>query len=159
MKLYANLSSSILQAEGIERPIPISCFVRNELNGLRKIDEVVYTMPAGIPYYPRRFPTGIWSVTGIRRREDIYREPFFIATDAHQLVDEWRVDDGPDGRPRYASPTGRMVQDREYGLHFSRSPTTTGCIKIEERSDLLDLVDRIREAFSSKDLVTLEVVE
>ena len=42
-----------------------TCDVRNELNGRRNKSEIVKTFPLGVsrePYYPRKFPTGIWEL-------------------------------------------------------------------------------------------------
>jgi hypothetical protein len=157
MKITANLATGEMRVEGLERTIEISCDVRNELNGRRQKNEVVFTIPGGLPYYPRQFPAGTWRVQDVRRRSDPYRRPFFIATTAHQLVEEWEIKDGQDGKPAYDRPTGKMVEDREYGLHHSASPTTTGCIKIAHEEDVRWLVDRIHDAEAIRDNVTLEV--
>ncbi|HOX32041.1 MAG TPA: hypothetical protein PLB91_06900 [Spirochaetales bacterium] len=154
MKILVNLDRGVLTTEGLEAPV--SCDVRNELNGRRGVNEVVFTLPGGRPYYPRRFPRGTWQVLDIRARSDPYRAPFFIATDANQLVDEWSTVE-IDGVPQYDKPTGRKVVDKEYGLHYSTSPTTTGCIKIINRADLLTLVELIRAAWKRSEVVNLEV--
>jgi len=157
MKMVARLEDGTLTVDGFPRVIPIRCDVRNELNGRRDPTEVVYTLPGGRPYYPRQFPKGRWKITDVRARSDSYRKPFFIATDASQLVDEWSVSESG-GRPKYDKPTGRKVVDREYGLHYSTSPTTTGCIKILQLQDLLELVDLIKASLLLGEVITLEVV-
>jgi hypothetical protein len=157
MLIHVSLDEGKLRVKEIDRDVPISCDVRNELNGRRGPGEVVFTMPGGRPYYPRQFPRGRWRVTDVRARADPYRAPFFIATDAYQEVEEWITEDGPDHRPRYVRPSGRRVVDMEYGLHASTSPTTTGCIKIMHKADLLALVDLIRPALARGEPVEIEV--
>ena len=52
----------------IIKRIPASCNVRNELNGKRFNNQVVYTYPEKghrKPYYPRQFPSGIFEITSI----------------------------------------------------------------------------------------------
>jgi hypothetical protein len=159
MRMIANLNTGQLHVEGIKRIIPISCNVRNELNHRRRADEVVLSMPSGKPYYPRQFPLGIWKVLEVRdRKNDPYRAPYFIATTAHQEVEVWSVIDGPNGKSQYNVPTGEMTEDREYGLHCSTSPTTTGCIKIANLVDLLELVNLIHNAEILHEKVFLEVL-
>jgi len=158
MKITASLSSGILRAEGIDRDIQITCDVRNELNGRRKPHEIVVTLPQGRPYYPRTFPIGTWRIVDVKKRSDPYRAPFFIATDAWQLVEEWSTAE-VDGKLQYDRPTGKQVKDREYGLHCSTSPTTTGCIKIMLRSDLALIIDAIYRAWRKKEVVYLEVTK
>jgi hypothetical protein len=48
-----------------------------------------------------------------------------------------------------------MTRDMGYGLHYSTSNTTQGCIKIMKKGDLLWLVEKILE---DKEPVTLTVV-
>lgn len=110
--------------------IPITCDVRNELNGRRLLSEKpCYNLEAdgkkGPPVMPRPFPKGIWIVVGVFPRKDPYLAPQFISTDAKDLVDEWTEVDG-----HYGEKTGRQVWSYGYGLHNSRSATTLGCGRI-----------------------------
>jgi hypothetical protein len=129
-----------------------SCNVRNELNKQRSPTEVVHTMPNKKPYYPRIFPDGLWKVSWPRERTDKERAPFFIPTDATQRVRVWDVKDG-----RYTMPTEFWDIDTGYGLHFSESKTTLGCIKIEAVADLLEMVKKIDEALREKEDIYLRV--
>lgn len=155
MKIVFDHGTGNLRA--LDRDIPASCIVRNELNGRRMPDQVVHIEnkdgSAGPPYQPRVFPCGSWHVLGASPREDPYLAPYFISTDAWQLVDEWRVDDNG----RYRDPVGQMP-DYGYGLHTSTSPTTLGCIKIQRRADLLELVRECRAAWMRGESVELEVI-
>lgn len=144
-------SKPYLEAFGKE--IPCSCDVRNFENKRRKIDQVVYSIPKGKPYQPDVFPVGRWDVYRPEPRDDEYKAPYFIPTNAFQLVQVWDTRNG-----RYVMETTETTIDRGYGLHYSLSPTTLGCIKIENKDDLLFLVDEIKKALDAKEDVTLEVV-
>ena len=148
------------------REIDTSCVVRNELNGWRPNeknpaqDEVVRTiclsdpLMDGIPYMPRQFPRGRWIIGKPKRRRGAYKAPFFIPTNAYQMVNKWNLDE--DGG--YWEETSTMIRDEDYGLHYSSSGTTLGCIKIEHRDDLIWLVGRINEIQSKGEIVMIEVV-
>ena len=125
----------------VER-FPASCKVRNELNGRRKEDEVVYTYPASghrKPYYPRQFPSGIFRITGVEYTYDPEYAPVKIKTNATRDVFTWDLT--VDGK--YWQPTGRIQTDAAYWLHYTDSPTTLGCIRIGSKKDALDLARMI----------------
>lgn len=160
MKLVFDNSKSLLLVES--RIITAWSHVRNELNHLRKEDEIVYTEPVEHPYYPRPFPKGLWTVGTPKahtaldssgKPKEPYLYPFFIPTDAWQHVSIWNVKDG-----KYTTRTGDMYKDSGYGLHFSTSSTTLGCIRIRDESDLRWLVEKIIDAHAKKEVVTLEVL-
>ena len=126
-------------------------------NNVRKRDlespeDVVYTIPGGKPYMPRQFPLGVWKILGVRAKTNPYLAPFYIVTDAWQTVEEWSLDD----EGTYLAPTGRMVGDSGYGIHFSTSSTTLGCIKIINKSDLVLLAKMVGEKVN-KEPITLTV--
>jgi hypothetical protein len=146
--MVANLQKGILKAYG--RDIKISCIVRNDINGWRKSHEVVLSIPEGLPVYPMPFPKGVWDVGKPLSRTDPYLAPYFIPTNAYQYLATWTLDDGC-----YSEKTGHMTRDMGYGLHYSTSNTTQGCIKIMKKGDLLWLVEKILE---DKEPVTLTVV-
>jgi hypothetical protein len=75
-----------------------------------------------------------------------------IMTDANQPLEVWRIDD--DGK--YELTTGALVVDWGYGLHYSTSRTTLGCIKITNKKDLLKLVEMIE---AEKEPVIVEVTD
>jgi hypothetical protein len=146
--------SGYLMANG--RSIRASCEIRNELNGQRKVHEVVKTFskPERVPYYPRPFPIGTWKFTQIRdKRGNPETAPWFFATDAGQYVEEWELDD----KGNYLKPTGKMVWDGEYGLHMSTYRTTLGCIKIMKESDILWMYDTIKKNLDEKRPLWLKV--
>lgn len=138
---YWYLNSDKTQLIAGDRTIAISCIVRNEINSWRKPNEIVYTTPNKIPYYPRTFPVGVWNVGQPRPETDPYMYPYFIPTDAHQLVDTWIVENGV-----YTKKTGLQDDDSAYGLHHSTSTSTLGCTKILDVNDLLYLVQLIQTA-------------
>jgi hypothetical protein len=145
MNIHVNKELSKIMVKG--RLIPCSCDVRNELNGRRKGYDVVYSEPDKVPYMPRVFPSGIWTISQPRARIDKYLAPYYIPSDAWQYVDEWLIDAG-----RYDKPSGVKVKDHAYGLHFSESRTTLGCIKILYLADLLWLVDEIKTALKDNEV-------
>ena len=137
--------------------VPCSCLVRNELNGLRMPHEVVYSInkhgqESSLAVQPRPFPTGKWHVTFVAPRIVPFTAPFMIMTDANQPLEVWRIDD--DGK--YELTTGALVVDWGYGLHYSTSRTTLGCIKITNKKDLLKLVEMIE---AEKEPVIVEVTD
>lgn len=151
-------SRNLLSAGG--KVIAVTCNVRNELNGQRTTqnpEDVVYSLPpdgsSPVPYMPRTFPIGKWRITGIKAKSSAYLAPFFISTDAWQMVPEWTLElDGT-----YGEPTGCTVKDAGYGLHFSSSSTTLGCGKIILKEDLIWLVEMIKGC--GNEVVFLEVSE
>jgi hypothetical protein len=151
------VTESVSFAHGV-KVIPAWSKVRNELNKLRGAGEVVKTEPEEHPYYPREFPTGIWTVGAPLPREVPYLSPFFIPTDAWQMVDTWETAKDSRGVTTYSRKTGKQYRDSGYGLHYSTSGTTLGCIRIGDRADLLWLVAEIERALKAKEKVTLEVV-
>lgn len=156
--------SSTMSAFG--REIKVSNDVRNEINGRRALHvkkDVVLTEPDDgskpVPYMPRQFPVGVWKITGIIPHpdpKDRYLNPYFIATNAHTLVEAWSLDE----QGGYDKPTGRFVRDAGYGLHWpdpAFSTTTLGCIRIVNKIDLLKLVSEIQEAARKGELIQLAV--
>lgn len=121
-----------------ERSIPCSCIVRNDVNGWRLDNQVVTSIPDSEPYQPRVFPVGQWEIFEPIEKRDKYTAPYFIPTDAFQMLPVWEVKNG-----RYVRETKKLIRDEGYGLHFSESNTTLGCIKITNLEDLLWLVDEI----------------
>ena len=135
--------------------------VRNELNGRRRLHdpEQVVRAIAQDPYHkppvmPRSFPRGVWQIYAPRKRTDRYLAPFFIPTDAEQLLEVWELDE----EGGYKAVTGEKVLDLGYGLHYSGSSTTVGCIRIHERSKLLWLVNAINVERELGRSILLEVI-
>ncbi|KKL95648.1 hypothetical protein LCGC14_1852410, partial [marine sediment metagenome] len=58
----------------------------------------------------------------------------------------------------YTKATGRKVLDLGYGLHYSKSLTTVGCIRIHERTKLLWLVNAINVERELGRSILLEVI-
>jgi hypothetical protein len=149
--IKVNLQKKEMIAFG--RTIPISCDVRNELNGRRYKNEVVLSIPHKKPVYPRTFPLGTWNVYRPAPRQSDYLRPFFIPTDAWQDLPIWKLD----AKGQYLEPMKYTTKDEGYGLHFSTSSTTQGCIKITKLDDLLFLVDRINYELNSERRVIITV--
>ena len=153
LTMKANLSKGTLTA--FESTIGISCIIRNEINGWRKKNEVVYSIPDNKPIQPRQFPKGVWAVgKPDARTGNPYLEPFFIPTSAWQDLPIWSLD----GNKCYLKETANKVKDKGYGLHYSTSTSTQGCIKINKKYDLLWLVNMIKNHQAAGDVIMLEVV-
>ena len=145
-----------------ERFLEASCVVRNELNGWRKLHRKrdVVTAICQNPYekppvMPRPFPKGTWDVYKPLARTSPYLAPFFIPTSAEHYLDVWALD----SEGGYDHATGEKVLDLGYGIHFSSSNTTVGCIKVHKEDDLLWLASMITENIESNHRVILEVIE
>ena len=164
MRLQFNRDGDFLTCHmfGRNRDIQADCVVRNELNGWRPLhdsDQVILAMNddpySKPPVMPRQMPVGVWNIGKPRPRTDPYKAPFYIPTDAEQLLEIWSLDYS-DG---YEKPTGRKVLDMFYGLHFSTSSTTVGCIRIAKESDVEWLVYQINGEFVREGSVLIEVTE
>ena len=134
-----------------------SCNVRNELNGKRKKNEIIYTYPQTgkpKPYYPRQYPSGIFKITGIEYTDDKEYAPVKIKTDAIRKVFTWDLD----REGNYWKPTGNIQIDTCYWLHYTGYKTTLGCIRIDNISDALSLAHIIEPVLENKDHVYLEVL-
>ena len=136
--------------------------VRNLENGLRSNSEVVLTDPEteGLgrePYSPQTFPIGNWKITGCvsHPESEPYLFPFFLSTNANQFVNIWETNS--DGK--YTVQTNNLCLDSGYGIHFSSSSTTLGCIRINDKKDLLKLVEIYNECSAKKEEISFEVVE
>jgi hypothetical protein len=128
----------------------VSCEVRNELNGRRGGQDVVTTIPDNLPYMPRRFPAGRWKIGTPVKKTSPYTKPWFIPTDAWQMVSVWLLDENG----FYDVKSNREIKDTAYGLHASNSRTTLGCLKI---MDIADVEWLAREILADADAI-LEVV-
>lgn len=148
MKLTWDRSTPWLYIDG-KTKIAVTNDVR--IRSKENPEEPVYTIPGKIPYMPSRFPRGTWNVGKPIAKTNPYLAPYFIPTDAWQYVTEWTIE--PDGT--YGVPTHKQVRDEGYGIHYSTSSTTLGCLKVVNKSDLLILAKLISEC---KEPITLEVV-
>jgi hypothetical protein len=140
-----------------------TCDVRNEQNGRRRLHELREVVRAvvdgqyGPAYMPRPFPLGSWRVTAVEATTDPAYAPYKIRTDAHQMVETWALD----AAGGYDHPTGEMVDDGGYHLHYAEnSSTTLGCIRVGKHTpDQVNALARsIKAALDSGEAVTLEVV-
>ena len=153
----------------LDRVIPATCIVRNELNGWRQADQIVRThgstVPHGIPYQPRPFPPGQWNITNVSDMDaDTEFWPRWIGTEAYQTLDAWILDD----RGRYLCPYDFTIVGRGYGLHHARyrkddvmvpSNTTLGCINILKPDDSKWLAMKVREFLGYRLPVFIDVPE
>ncbi len=141
---------------------PASCNVRNELNGKRAKDQVIYTVhKRPKPYYPRQFPSGIHRITGIEWVEKgttRYEEfgPVIIKTDATRLIFTWDLD--RDGK--YWKPTGKTQVDTGYYIHHTHTYLTTlGCIRGgNTESEIIHMARIIEPVLEHEDNIFLEVL-
>lgn len=101
-------------------------------------------MPGGVPYQPAMFPVGAWILRRPVERVQADRAPWYIGSDAWQMLPSWETLDGA-----YTVPTGEHVRDSDYGLHCSAYPYTLGCIKVEKVGDIEWLASRVVEALDA----------
>jgi hypothetical protein len=147
-------SAGILDAYGLKIPVANNVRLNKDGTGPR-------SSPDQIPYMPQGFPLGQWKITGVFPRTVTDLAPFFISTNAWQMVPEWTVD----LRGKFISSTGRWVHDAAYGIHFSILDFTWGCIRVINRSDLewlatkiQDELDELRKLNPAQAWVSMEAV-
>jgi hypothetical protein len=85
-----------------------------------------------------------------------YLYPFFLQTNAHQTVPVYKLEIVND-KQKIGAPDGTR-EDWLYGLHYSTSSTTLGCIKIVKEEDLTWLVGQIKAAWKDNAIVRMDVV-
>jgi len=149
-------------AGNVVRRIQVSNAVRNADNGRRSLqnpEDVVMTTPGAgwepKPYQPSGFPSGHWRVTAVLPRTSDYLAPFFLATDAWHLTPEWSVTPAGD----YGEPTGEMVRDAGFGIHYAKGTSTTlGCLRVLNRSDLETLAAAVKVELDAGRTVPFEVI-
>ena len=158
MKVIFTWSEIIILNGNVEiKRFPASCKVRTELNGQRKKNQLIYTLPKTghpKPYYPRQFPSGIFHITDIEYTDDKEYAPVKIKTDATRKVFTWDLD----REGNYWEPTGDIQIDTCYWLHFTNSKTTLGCIRINNIHDALSFAHIIEPVLKHGDTVMLEVL-
>lgn len=114
---------------GEVRQFPITCYIRDHTAAPDAHPENANGAPFPGFYQPQEFPSGKWIVTRVEGNDDPYTAPFFIATNAHQPV---------------TCLDGSVVEDYGYGIHYSTSPTTWGCLKLATESDARWLASLVR---------------
>jgi len=157
MRMIADLSKGTLYIN--DAVFPISNKIRTLRDGTRASHEVVFSMPDNQPYDPMPFPKGLWFVTGLEWQKEKGFDystygPVKIRTDAWQTVKIWEIDDDKD----YLKETDRIVIDRGYLLHYSKSSTTLGCIRLASPEDAEIIARIIQRVLDSGEKVELEVV-
>ncbi|MCK5601409.1 hypothetical protein KAR91_06065 [Candidatus Pacearchaeota archaeon] len=141
---------------------PATCKVRNEINGQRKANEVIYTVnKRPKPYYPRTFSSGIHTITEIewvKPGTKRYKEfgPVIIKTDAIREIFTWDLD----REGNYWKPTGNTQIDTGYYMHHTHKYLTTyGCIRGgDTESEMIHIARIIEPVLNHDDDVMLEVL-
>ncbi len=160
MNVKWNRDAEDLEYQGIH--FRVTCKVRNEIDlmyvrRLHEPKEVIYAIVNGqktnIPYMPRKFPKGLWEITGIEASTDPIFAPFKIRTNAFQDVNVWALDK----IGGYDKVTEKKVRDGGYLLHCSTSTTTHGCGRVETEKQIRKLVGLISRELE-KGKVFMEVV-
>lgn len=142
---------------------PATSKVRNELNGLRKKDQIVYTCPVTgrpKPYYPRPYPSGIHMITAIEwltdpKQIDVFG-PVKIRTTATRDVFTWDLD----REGKYWKPTGKIQVDGQYHIHHTHKYIYThGCIRGGSTTQQMISIAKIVEpVLNAGEKVHLEVL-
>ena len=140
---------------------PAICRVRNELNGQRKTNQVIYTVnKKPKPYYPRQFPSGIHKITDIewvKKGTNRYKEfgPVIIKTDATREIFTWDLD----REGNYWKPTGNTQIDTGYYIHHThRYLKTLGCIRGGDSEFEMISLARIIEPVLEHEKILMEVL-
>jgi len=136
---------------------PASCNVRNELNGKRAKNEIIYTVPISgkpKPYYPRAFPGGMFEIIDIEYTDDPQYKPVKIKTTATREVFTWDLNINGN----YWKPTGKTQMDSAYWLHYTKYKTTLGCIKIDNLNDALPFAQILERVLEHGETIRLEVL-
>lgn len=153
MKALLNLKENTLKIDSFM--FSISNLVRNELNGWRKKDQVIRSIPHNKPVYPRQFPKGSWKIYGVQYTNDPVFAPVKILTDAFQVLPVWTLDE--DGN--YGEKTIELTRDSAYWFHYSKnSKTTLGCIRENSPTDALKIAELIENELKIVDSIDLEVI-
>jgi hypothetical protein len=123
------------------RMLFVSCHIKDrKKEGLSVVYSEDKNGARGKPYQPMRFPIGEWKIVAAYPESDPLLAPCFIATDAHQTVKVWSLDD----HGRYLSETTETIEDWGYGIHFDRLfETTDGCIHLYSEGAALWLANCI----------------
>lgn len=139
-----------------EEKFKATCVVRNELNGWRKDNQIIETFPSSgerKPYYPRKFPTGLWEVKTPIYTDDPDFAPVKIPTSAVRKILTWDVSSG-----RYRMVDGHQ-DDSFYHLHYaSNSNTTLGCIRLDSAEDAVDIANLVMYHLLRNTEVWIEVI-
>lgn len=142
---------------------PASSKVRNEINGQRRNQEIVYTYPLHgnrTPYYPRPFPSGIFEITEIEwvKDPDRFKQygPVIIKTNATRKIFTWDLDSSG----HYWKLSGEIQTDSCYYIHHThRFFTTLGCIRGgDTESEMISIAQLIEPVFEHGDKIYLEVL-
>ena len=142
---------------------PATCIVRNEINGKRSTNQVIYTTPKTghkKPYYPRTFPSGIFEITQIEWLTDLNDiekfGPVKIRTTATREVFTWDLD----FYGHYWEPTGMIQKDYAYHIHHTHKyHTTHGCIRGgDTEGQMILIAQMIEPSVVHGDIVRLEVL-
>lgn len=141
---------------------PATCRVRNEINGQRKSNQVIYTVnKRPKPYYPRTIPSGIHTITEIewvKKGTKRYKEfgPVIIKTDAIREIFTWDLD----REGNYWKPTGNTQIDTGYYIHHTHKYLTTyGCIRGgNAESGMIHIARIIEPVLENGEIIRLEVL-
>jgi len=134
-----------------------TCKVKNEINKERSKTQVVNSLPLSgdvTPYYPRKFPTGLWEVKKPVWTDDPMFWPVKIPTNAKRPCMTWNVK-----HKKYDSPTGEYQNDAYYHIHYSKNyRTTLGCIRANSKEDAGEIAKLVEWYFEKNQKVYLEVM-
>ena len=152
MKIAVDLKKGTLKVNN--ETFTISCVVRNEINGWRKPDQVIRSIPYQKPVYPRPFPKGNWKIYAVEYTQDKEFAPVKIKTDAFQMLPVWTLD----SNGNYKEETKEMTRDVAYWLHFSEwYKTTLGCIRLDSSKDAYAIAGIVEKELLISDYIDLEV--
>lgn len=165
MKLHWRRGAAEIAVEnnGKTEYFPVSNAVRNVANGRRSLEnpeDVVWTTPDDgskpAPYLPTGFPAGGWLITAVLARTSDYLAPWFILTNAWKVTPEWSLAPAGD----YDKPTGKLVRDSGFGLHYAKGTSTTlGCLRFLKKEDLIKVAEMCQVELKAGRKIALTVTE
>jgi hypothetical protein len=126
------------------RDIRTSCIVKPRTPEMSIAYSVNADGSKGIPYQPVQFPKGHWIVGDPYKTDDPLMAPYFIPTNAHQLI---------------IGLNGASKEDYGYGIHFDvLYESTWGCFHLYSADDAAWLAEKIIHEQINEEIVFLNVI-
>jgi len=125
------------------KTLKTSCIILDHLHGNPAYPEDKWGKPGIVAYQPQRFPPGIWLIGDPEFQVNPLTAPYFIPTDAHQIV---------------VCVDGTVFDDWGYGAHADALyETTLGCLHLYSADDAEWLAGEIISAKQAGELIQLVV--
>jgi hypothetical protein len=114
------------------KELKTSCIIKSRINLPPAYPEHSDGTPGKMAYQPVKFPSGLWIVKTPEATNHPLMAPYFIPTNAHQLV---------------VCVDGSKFDDYGYGIHFdAQFEETWGCLHLYSADDAIWLAQQILDA-------------